>query len=152
MLLASRDRNLARLVLLGLAVMLVSSTAAMAQGQPAPPRSQPKPPGPAVKQEDAAKSSTDPLVATVEGRMIGLSDVGREVASLPENLRRLPFPTLFPVVLDRVIDHQPLQLVEHGEMCRVGRLVAEHTAGHDHVDRRRQGLHHTDLHWRRMGP
>lgn len=117
MLLASRGRYLARLVLLGLAVMLVPGTAAMAQGQPAPPRTQPKPSGPTVKQEDAAKSSTDPLVATVEGRMIGLGDVGREVASLPENLRRLPFPTLFPVVLDRVIDHQALV-----EMARQQRL------------------------------
>jgi peptidyl-prolyl cis-trans isomerase C len=110
MLLASGGRNLVGPVLLGLAVMLASGGAATAQGQPAP-RWKPaelQPAPPAVKQDDAARPANDPLVATVEGHMIGLSDVGRAVSSLPENLRRLPFPTLFPVVLDRVIDHKVL--------------------------------------------
>ena len=40
--------------------------------------------------------------------MIYLSDVGNAVPQLPENLRGLPFDTLFPVVLDRIIDHQAL--------------------------------------------
>ena len=40
--------------------------------------------------------------------MIYLSDVGRAVPQLPDNLRGLPFDTLFPVVLDRIIDHQAL--------------------------------------------
>jgi peptidyl-prolyl cis-trans isomerase C len=40
--------------------------------------------------------------------MIYLSDVGRAVPQLPENLRGLPFQTLYPVVLDRLIDHQAL--------------------------------------------
>ena len=110
MLLASGGRNLVSLVLLGLAVMLASSGVAMAQGQPA---ARPKPvdsklAAPTVKQDEAARPSNDPLVATVEGHMIGLSDVGRAVPSLPDNLRDLPFPTLFPVVLDRVIDHKAL--------------------------------------------
>jgi len=40
--------------------------------------------------------------------LITLSDVGREVPKLPESLRGLPFSTLFPVVLDRIIDHDAL--------------------------------------------
>ena len=40
--------------------------------------------------------------------MIYLSDVGRAVPQLSDNLRGLPFDTLFPVVLDRIIDHQAL--------------------------------------------
>ena len=40
--------------------------------------------------------------------MIYLSDVGRAVPQLPDNLRGLPFDTLFAVVLDRIIDHQVL--------------------------------------------
>lgn len=51
---------------------------------------------------------SDPVVAIVEGHMIYLSDVGRAVPQLPENLRGLPFQTLYPVVLDRLIDHQAL--------------------------------------------
>lgn len=57
---------------------------------------------------DILKSPSDPVVAIVEGHMIYLSDVGRAVPQLPENLRGLPFQTLFPVVLDRLIDHQAL--------------------------------------------
>src|SRR5262249_4679100 len=48
------------------------------------------------------------VVGIVEGHMIHLSDVGRATATLPENLRGLPFDVLFPVALDRIIDHQAL--------------------------------------------
>lgn len=115
MLLARQGQILLRL--LGLTLTLASAGIAAAQGQPAAPS--PKPPA-EVKQEDAARAPTDPLVATVEGHMIGLSDVGRAVPSLPANLRRLPFPTLFPVVLDRVIDHKAL-----AEMARRQHLEDE---------------------------
>lgn len=104
MLLAYRGQFVLRPLLLGLAVLLASGGVAAAQGLPAVQR----PKSAEVKPEDAARPSNDPLVATVEGHMIGLSDVGRAVPSLPESLRRLPFPTLFPVVLDRVIDHKAL--------------------------------------------
>lgn len=58
--------------------------------------------------EDLLRPPSDPVVAIVEGHMIYLSDVGRAVPQMPENLRGLPFQTLFPVVLDRLIDHQAL--------------------------------------------
>lgn len=58
--------------------------------------------------EDILRPPSDPVVAIVEGHMIYLSDVGRAVPQMPENLRGLPFQTLFPVVLDRLIDHQAL--------------------------------------------
>ncbi len=58
--------------------------------------------------EDTLRPPSDPVVAIVEGHMIYLSDVGRAVPQLPENLRGLPFQTLYPVVLDRLIDHQAL--------------------------------------------
>lgn len=95
---------------LALALTLLPISVAVAQGQPAarPRPVDSKPAAPAVKRDDAARPANDPVVATVEGHMIGLSDVGRAVPSLPEGLRRLPFPTLFPVVLDRVIDHKAL--------------------------------------------
>ena len=61
-----------------------------------------------MKPGDILRSPSDPVVGIVEGHMIYLSDVGRAVPQLPENLRGLPFDTLFPVVLDRIIDHQAL--------------------------------------------
>jgi peptidyl-prolyl cis-trans isomerase C len=67
-----------------------------------------KPSESAMKPGDLLKLPTDPIVAIVEGHMIYLSDVGRAVPALPENIRGLPFTTLYPVVLDRLIDHQAL--------------------------------------------
>jgi peptidyl-prolyl cis-trans isomerase C len=61
-----------------------------------------------MKPGDILRSPSDPVVGVVEGHMIYLSDVGRAVPQLPDNLRGLPFDTLFPVVLDRIIDHQAL--------------------------------------------
>jgi peptidyl-prolyl cis-trans isomerase C len=101
---------------------LLSLQPAWSQGQPATSRSKPaqakpaeprpaeatKPSGSAMTPGDVLKSPADPVVGIVEGHMIYLSDVGRAVPALPENLRGLPFETLFPVVLDRIIDHQAL--------------------------------------------
>jgi peptidyl-prolyl cis-trans isomerase C len=61
-----------------------------------------------MRPNDILRSPSDPVVGVVEGHLIYLSDVGRAVPQLPENLRGLPFDTLFPVVLDRIIDHQAL--------------------------------------------
>jgi len=51
---------------------------------------------------------TDPIVASVEGRPIYLSDLGRAERGLPENLRSVPFDALYPVLLDRMVDHEAL--------------------------------------------
>jgi peptidyl-prolyl cis-trans isomerase C len=67
-----------------------------------------KPSESAMLPNDILRSPSDPVVGVVEGHLIYLSDVGRAVPLLPENLRGLPFDTLFPVVLDRIIDHQAL--------------------------------------------
>ena len=76
-----------------------------ADGSPLDPN---QPPDAASKPNDARRSPTDPVVAIIEGHMIYFSDVGRVVPTLPDNLRALPFLTLYPVALDRVIDHQAL--------------------------------------------
>ena len=54
---------------------------------------------------------TDPLVGSVEGHLIYLSDLGEASKSLPDNLRGLPFETLYPVLLDRMIDHESLVIM-----------------------------------------
>ena len=50
----------------------------------------------------------DPIVASVEGHQIRLSDVARATQTLPANLRSLPFDTLYPILLERMVDHQAL--------------------------------------------
>jgi peptidyl-prolyl cis-trans isomerase C len=55
-----------------------------------------------------AQASADTMIALVEGHPIYLSDLGRATRDLPETLRGLPFDTLYPVLLDRLIDHAVL--------------------------------------------
>ncbi len=104
-------------VLIGAWIM--ASGPAWAQGQPGPARPKPheptKPSESAMKPGDILKAPGNPVVGIVEGHMIYLSDVGRAVPELPENLRGLPFDTLFPVVLDKIIDHQALVAVARRE-------------------------------------
>jgi len=108
-------------------VILLGAASPGARGQPldAPPglRVTPiTPPGgrkadaprrePGPKAADApVQAEADPVVASVEGHLIHLSDLGRASQTLPENLRDLPFDTLFPVLLDRMVDHEALAMM-----------------------------------------
>jgi peptidyl-prolyl cis-trans isomerase C len=72
------------------------------------------PPGATPRQADSRAEPpkpADPVVAIVEGRQIRLSQLGHAVQALPENLRGLPFETLYPVLLDRIIDHEALVMI-----------------------------------------
>jgi peptidyl-prolyl cis-trans isomerase C len=53
-------------------------------------------------------AAADPVVATVDGRPIHLSDVQKAAAGLPPNLRNLPPTTLYPMLLTRLIDGRAL--------------------------------------------
>src|SRR3954453_6400023 len=82
--------------------------------QPAPSASAGTPSRQAESKGDTAKppqKPADPVVAIVEGRPITLSQLGRATQALPENLRSLPFETLYPVLLDRIIDHEALVMM-----------------------------------------
>ena len=59
----------------------------------------------------ATPGSPDPVVGSVEGHMIYLSELGQASNALPENLQGLPFETLYPVLLDRLIDHESLVIM-----------------------------------------
>jgi peptidyl-prolyl cis-trans isomerase C len=70
-----------------------------AQAQTAPPQTAPPQP---------AAPATDPVVAKVNGQPIHLSDLKDAVQGLPDNLRGLPPMTLYPMLLDQMIDERAL--------------------------------------------
>jgi peptidyl-prolyl cis-trans isomerase C len=57
------------------------------------------------------QGTADPVVASVEGHLIYLSDLGEASKTLPPNLRGMPFDTLYPVLLDRMVDHEALVMM-----------------------------------------
>jgi peptidyl-prolyl cis-trans isomerase C len=57
------------------------------------------------------QGQANPVVGSVEGHLIYLSDLGQALKTLPENLRGMPFDTVYPVLLDRMIDHEALVMM-----------------------------------------
>jgi peptidyl-prolyl cis-trans isomerase C len=53
-------------------------------------------------------SKADPVIGSVDGKLIYLSDLTRVANTLPEQMRNLPFDSIMPVLLDRIIDHAAL--------------------------------------------
>jgi peptidyl-prolyl cis-trans isomerase C len=146
----SRWQRLIRPVAVLAAAGLSMSVMTWAQGQPAAAEPKPadakaagakaaeskpaeatRPAEPAMQPGEMLKSPGNPVVGIVEGHMIYLNDVGRAVPQLPESLRGLPFDTLFPVVLDKMIDHQALVAIARRKNLQddptVSRDIAEAT-------------------------
>src|SRR5690242_12206318 len=65
-------------------------------------------PSPQKPAPEAAAAPADPVVAKVNGQPIHLSDLKDAAQSLPENLRGLPPQTLYPMLLDQLIDGRAL--------------------------------------------
>ncbi|HEY1412369.1 MAG TPA: peptidylprolyl isomerase [Rhodopila sp.] len=121
----SRGRDVICRALLLATVGLLLSAAGPTPSQPekpAKPRAataNPAPPSGDAAQEQPKKQeqpppitgATDPVVASVEGHPIYLSDLGRAEQALPANLRNVPFDTLYPVLLDRMVDHEALVML-----------------------------------------
>ena len=84
-------RGIAAALLLGLAGGSALAVTAAAQA-----------PAPAPAPAPAA----DPVVATVNGQTIRLSDVQRQQATLPEQYRALPLHMIFPALLDQMVDRR----------------------------------------------
>ncbi len=84
--------GLARLLVLSVALL---PTAAGAQGAATPA------PAP-------APAASDPVVAKVDGQPIRMSEVAAVAQTLPEQARALPPQTLFPMLLDQIIDARAL--------------------------------------------
>jgi peptidyl-prolyl cis-trans isomerase C len=58
-----------------------------------------------------AQAEADPVVATIDGHLIRLTELGKASDTLPDNLRALPFETLYPALLERMIDRQSLVMI-----------------------------------------
>jgi peptidyl-prolyl cis-trans isomerase C len=59
---------------------------------------------------DASIAGGDRVIGSVDGHPIFLSDLARASRALPEAMRNLPFETVMPVLLDRMIDHMALTM------------------------------------------
>jgi peptidyl-prolyl cis-trans isomerase C len=55
-------------------------------------------------------TGADPVVGSVDGKLIYLSDLTRVTNTLPEQMRNLPFESVMPALLERLIDHQSLTM------------------------------------------
>lgn len=90
-----------RLVLLCGAVAALAGSAVAQQPQPPkPPAQQPAKP-PAQAAQPAVK---DPVVATVNGQPVRLSELEIAQQSLPPQYRNMPLQAVFPALLERLID------------------------------------------------
>ena len=77
---------------------------ASAQTPPAA-QSAPAPAAPAVP------ADTDPVVGRVENQDIHLSDISDAAKGLPEEYRGMPAPTLYPLLLDQLIDRKAVAIM-----------------------------------------
>jgi peptidyl-prolyl cis-trans isomerase C len=82
------------------------------QGQPKPPVAPAKPPAQA-----AQPALKDPVVATVNGQQIRLSELEVAQQSLPQQYRNMPLQAVFPALLDRIIDSK--LVVQEGKKSKV---------------------------------
>jgi peptidyl-prolyl cis-trans isomerase C len=83
--------GLARLLVCATAALPLLPAAVLAQGAPA-----------------AASAASDPIVAKVDGQPIRLSEVVAIAQSLPEGARAMPPQTLYPMLIEQIIDARAL--------------------------------------------
>ncbi|MCK6451690.1 MAG: peptidylprolyl isomerase [Alphaproteobacteria bacterium] len=74
-----------------------------AEAQTSPPAAKPAPAA-----APAQAGDKDPLLATVNGSSIHLSEVKEEIASLPEQYRQLPAERIMPLMLNQIITNRLL--------------------------------------------
>jgi peptidyl-prolyl cis-trans isomerase C len=86
------------------------------QGAPAPAQKPPaKPPATAAK--PAVQPLKDPVVATVNGQPIRLSELEIAQQALPQQYRNMPLQAVFPALLDRIVDSK--LVVQEGKKSKV---------------------------------
>ena len=102
-----------------IAAPLSAQQPAAPQGQapgspPKPPAAPAKPPAQAAQPAQPLK---DPVVATVNGQPIRLSELEVAQQSLPQQYRNMPLQAVFPALLDRIIDSK--LVVQEGKKNKV---------------------------------
>jgi peptidyl-prolyl cis-trans isomerase C len=102
-----------RLVVLCCAAAAIAAPVLAQQGggQPKPPAAPAKPPA------QAAQPLKDPVVATVNGQSIRLSELEIAQQSLPQQYRNMPLQAVFPALLDRLIDSK--LVVQEGKKGKI---------------------------------
>ena len=92
---------------------------AQPQGQAKPPAAAPAAPAaPAKPPAQAAQPALkDPVVATVNGQPVRLSELEVAQQSLPQQYRNMPLQAVFPALLDRMIDSK--LVVQEGKKSKV---------------------------------
>jgi peptidyl-prolyl cis-trans isomerase C len=100
------------------AVLLALITPAILPVPPAlaqlePPLTLPRPSvgGKGADSAPADPTDANPVIASVDGYPIYLQDLSVALQTLPEPLRGMPFETLYPVLVDRLVDHQALVIM-----------------------------------------
>jgi len=93
-------------------LLLIASVSAQTPAQTAPATpSAASPPAatpPAATPPVAAGATADPVVAKVDGQPIYLSDLQSAAQEIPPNARNMPQATLYPMLLEQMIDGQAL--------------------------------------------
>ena len=114
----SQSLRLLRVVILCCAAAAIAGP--VAAQQPAPPAGVPKPalPAPAPAKPAQAQPLKDPIVATVNGQPIRLSELEEAQKALPQQYRNMPLQAVFPALLDRIIDSK--LVVADGRKNKVG--------------------------------
>jgi peptidyl-prolyl cis-trans isomerase C len=98
-----------RLIVLACAAAAIA--APLAAQQPAAPKPPAKPPA------QAAQPLKDPIVATVNGQPVRLSELEVAQQALPQQYRNMPLQAVFPALLDRIIDSK--LVVQEGKKTKV---------------------------------
>jgi peptidyl-prolyl cis-trans isomerase C len=100
-----------------IAAPLAAQQPAAPQGTP-PQGAQPAAPKPPAKPPaQAAQPLKDPIVATVNGQPVRLSELEVAQQALPQQYRNMPLQAVFPALLDRIIDSK--LVVQEGKKSKV---------------------------------
>ena len=119
-------------LLAGVALTIVVPVLGFAQLPTAPVNAPPTPSSGSANRAPVAGS--DPVVGSVDGKLIYLSDLTRVTNTLPEQMRNLPFDAVMPVLLDRLIDHEALTMTaRHAGLDKKPEIQREMRAAADLV-------------------
>jgi len=107
----SRRLRLLRVIVLGCAAVAIGAPAGAQQppANPPPaakpqPQPQAQPTPPTARPAQAGTPLKDPVVATINGQPIRLSELEVAQQALPPQYRNMPLQGVFPALLDRIID------------------------------------------------